>query len=328
MMRSGQGMFESIRSFPSQFAFRPLIKNARNFRPSRKMIVAGMGGSALAGDLLTRLDPSLDVLVHRNYGLPAIPESELKDRLIVLDSYSGNTEEVLDAYRTAKKARLRMIAISVGGALIEEARRAGIPYIELPNTGIQPRMALGFSVTALFAAVGARGARTRLARLSRVLSSDGAEKIGRELARAIGGRMPLIYASDTNRGLAYIWKIKINETAKIPAFFNVVPELNHNEMTGFDCAPKASRFPELFHAIILVDGDDHPRIRKRMEALHELYRERNVETLMLSLEGKDVPKKIFSNVLLADWTAFALAERYGSEPDAVPMIEQFKKKIR
>lgn len=321
-------MYEAIRAFPSQFSFRPVVQNRSGFRPSRRVVVAGMGGSALAGELLPRFDSSFEVIVHRNYGLPPLPNAELRKWLIILDSYSGNTEEVLDAFREARKRRLRMIAIAVGGALLEEARRARIPYIVLPRTGIQPRMALGFSMIALLAVVGVNGLRTRLARLARTLRAADEEKRGRQLAHAVGNRVPLIYAAELNRGLAYIWKIKMNETAKIPAFFNVFPELNHNEMTGFDLAPKAERLGALFHVLILNDPDDHPRIRRRMAVLESLYRERGIEVSIIPLKGTDAPKKIFSNVLLADWTAYALAERYGSEPDAVPMMEQFKKSIR
>lgn len=321
------GMYEAIKEFPVQFSFRPVIENRKTFAPSRKAVVAGMGGSGIAAQLLPRLDPTLSIVAHRDYGLPLFPKRELRERLIILSSYSGNTEEVLDAFREARRRKLRMVAIGVGGALIAAARRARIPYILLPRSGIQPRMALGFSLRAHLAAMGATAALRRTSALRYTLRADRYEDAGRKLAEELKGQVPLIYASEQNRGIAYIWKIKLNETAKIPAFSNRFPELNHNEMTGFDVSAGTERLAKPFHALIIHDPADHPRNRRRMAVLETLYRKRGIPVIMIPLAQGDPYRAIFGNILLADWTAYYLAEQYGTDPEHVPMVEEFKRLI-
>jgi glucose/mannose-6-phosphate isomerase len=152
--------------------------------------------------------------------------------------------------------------------------------------------------------------------------------------------VPVIYASNHNSSLAEIWKIKLNETGKIPAFYNVLPELNHNEMTSFDVSDSTAELSNKFYFIILKDMGDNPKILKRMQVLEKLYEDRNlkVETIEIPAhnafsiadaggKNENVWHKIFSSLLLADWTAYYTALEYGLEPEQVPMVEEFKKLI-
>ncbi|MDZ4231977.1 MAG: SIS domain-containing protein, partial [Candidatus Pacearchaeota archaeon] len=150
------------------------------------------------------------------------------------------------------------------------------------------------------------------------------EDEGRELASWLEGRVPVIYASERNSSLAYNWKVRLNETAKIPAFFNVFPELNHNEMTGFDVQEGTEKLASRFAFLILRDTNDHPKIQKRMEILKKLYEERGFPVLSLNIQRDSVLERVFTSILLADWTALALAEHYGTDPDEIPMVQQFK----
>jgi glucose/mannose-6-phosphate isomerase len=134
----------------------------------------------------------------------------------------------------------------------------------------------------------------------------------------------VIYASNRNYSIAYNWKIKFNETGKIPAFCNVFPELNHNEMTGFDIRDKLS---ENFHFIFLHDSADYERIQKRMYVTAEQLKERGFSVEHIDVQGISPLSKIFSSLVFADWASLYVAKQYGREPEDVPMIEELKKRL-
>ena len=318
-------METAIRNFASQFAWRPVIENKKAFKAKKKFVVCGMGGSHLPSDLLRLWRPELDIIGWRNYGLP--PAKDLKDRLIILSSYSGNTEEVIEALEKGRKQKLAMAAIAVGGKLLELARKHGIPYLQMPNTGIQPRSATGLSLRGHLALTGDAKGLALSGRLAHTLQPEAYEKQGRKLAERLTGRVPVIYASAENEILARNWKIKMNETAKIPAFFNVVPEMNHNEMTGFDVVTGTRSLAKNFHFILLEDAKDHPRNQLRMRVLRRLYEERALPVDTVRIEGKDPFGRMFSTSLLGDWTALYLSSHYSTESEQVPMVEEFKKLI-
>lgn len=320
-------MRQAILDFPKQFSFSPAVENASKLAASSHVIVAGMGGSHLAADILKAEDPAVSLAVHSNYGLPAWPKERLKKTLLIASSYSGNTEETIDAYEAAGKLGMPRAAVAIGGRLLEMAERDGVPFIRLPDTGIQPRSALGFSLIGLAKLIGRDDLLAELAQLASTLDATALETRGKELAEALQGHVPVIYASSANGAVAANWKIKMNETGKSPAFYNVFPELNHNEMTGFakrnaDCPP-SNRFGFVF----LSDDEDHPRIRRCIEVTAKLYRDRGFTVLDAEMEGETRFERIFRSLLLADWTALSLSERCGLEPEAVPMVEEFKKLI-
>lgn len=316
-----------IKKFPDQFTFAPVIQNGGEFTPPKKAVLIGMGGSRLAAELLTVRDPVYDLLIHSDYGLPVRDEADMRSRLVILSSYSGNTEEVLNASDEAARRGLASISISVGGILLERARARGTPYIELPRTGIQPRAAIGLSMRALLKTLGREDLLQETAALARTLQPAASEEAGRALADALKGYVPIVYASRQNGPVAVNWKIAINEGAKIPAFTNVFPELNHNEMTGFDIQETTRGLSKHFSFIFLQDDADHPRIAKRMEVLQGLYRARGLPVHAIALGGGTVFEKIFSSLILARWTAYYLAAIYGVPPEEVPMVEEFKKLI-
>ena len=325
-------MREAFLNFPQQLIWEPKLENKDRLpRGANRFVVAGMGGSHLAADLLRMLDPSLRLTVHKDYGLPPLSTDELAESFVICSSYSGNTEETLDVYNAAAKLRISRGVAAVGGRLLEIAKRDAVPYVQLPDTGIQPRSALGFSVKALLKLMGKDEILRELVGFGRslqVLRVEELEDRGRELAERLKGYIPIIYASERNYPIAYNWKIKFNETGKIPAFCNAFPELNHNEMTGFDINDTTKNLSERFIFILLEDSnDDHPRIQKRMEVLAKLLKSRNFKIEIQELEGVNIFHKIFSSLLVADWASFYLAQAYGVDPEQVPMVEQFKKLI-
>ncbi len=320
-------LYDVIKNFNKQFDYEPIIENKSAWRKFDKFIIAGMGGSHLAADLVKIIDPNLDVLVHTDYGLPQIPETDLKSRLLIASSYSGNTEETLDAYDAARAKGLSVTAVSVGGKLLADAKKDGIPYVVMPDTGIQPRSALGYSLRAILKLMGEEKLLAESSGLAYSLDPGVLETAGAALAERLRGFIPIIYSSSRNAPLALNWKIKINETAKIPAFYNVFPELNHNEMTGFDPAPRTKELSRPFYFILLKDAGDHPRVQKRMEVMDKIFRKRGFVIEPAELQGKNTLEKIFSALVLADWVSYYLAEFYNVDSEQVPMVEEFKKLI-
>ncbi len=314
---------ESIKSLQKQLQYQPELVNGDKLGKYERFIFVGMGGSALAPDLLRVSNPELDIVIHRDYGLPDLPDKVLQNSLIVLNSYSGNTEEVLDAFKLALSKGLSVAAISVGGKLLELARQNSAPYIEMPDWGLEPRVALGLNFKALLKVLGQDEA---LDMVSRVKLEDN-EKMGKELAEKLRGFVPIIYSSRKNGPLAYTWKVKINETAKKPSFSNVFPELNHNEMAGFHAGEVSKLLSQNFHFIFLKDTADNLRISKRMEVTAKLFQKQKLSVETVELARDNVFVKIFSSLQLADWVSYYIAKEYGIDPADISAIEEFKRLI-
>lgn len=330
-------MHSEIEAFPQQFSYEPKVECPDQLGQYGRFLVLGMGGSHLAADLLRAWQPELPLTVHSDYGLPSFALSELRkgrpasgisaDTIVIASSYSGNTEETLDGFKLAREQGLPLAAISIGGKLLELARDWRMPYVQLPDTGIQPRLATGLQLRALLALMGRQDLALELTSLTHQLKPTVLEPEARTLATALSGHIPVVYGSTRNFPLAYYWKITLNETAKSPAFANVFPESNHNELSGFDIQPGTSSLAQPFQLIFLIDPTDHPQIQKRMNVLARLYQERDIPVTMQALGGSSLPHKIFSSVLLAILTAHELAARYKVEPDAVPLNDELKRLI-
>ena len=320
-------MYEAIKNLSQQFLYEPEIKNSEFFTKKTSFLVAGMGGSALAAKLLKTWKPDLDITICNDYGLPEFSREEAKNKLIILSSYSGNTEETIDAFERALERGLAMAVISTGGKLLALAQENKIPYIELPNTNIQPRSAIGFSLKAFLKLLGAEDELKKITALAESFNAIDYENKGKELAEKMKNHIPVIYSSSRYLSLVYIWKIKLNETGKIPAFYNIFPELNHNEINGFDVKDSTKGLCDKFYFLILKDVSGEPRILKRIEVTEKLYKNRSLPVEILELSGENFWQKIFSSIVLADWVAYYTALQYGLDPDQVPMVEELKKLI-
>jgi len=321
-------MKESILNFAKQFSYKPEIINKDKISNEyENFILGGMGGSHLAAGILRAHNPGLNLYIHRDYGIPEYDDSFNKKSLFIASSYSGNTEEVLDFADEAYTKGYEVLVISTGGKLIDFAKENNLAYIQIPDTGIQPRLALGYSTIAL-ASVVSKGLVLELQSLENKIIPEKIEKDGMELAEILQGKTPIIFTSTKNRSIAYNWKIKMNETGKVPSFYNVFPELNHNEMQGYDFIEQNKKLSENFHFIFIASSDEHPRIMKRMEVLESQLQDKGFSVNNLFLSGESRFEKIFNSLLLADWTALGLSEKYNTEPEQVPLIEDFKKRIK
>lgn len=322
-------MSDISKQFTKQLTWGPILGNA-SFSVSEKkfdhIILGGMGGSHLSAGLLKIIKPGIDIYVHRSYGLPPFSDDFLKKSFVIASSYSGNTEETLSFYEEAQKNGLDVGVITSGGKLFDLAQKNGSQYVLLPPD-IQPRDALGYFLKALVLFVNNKlidvSIETILSDNQTLFSTDDVSNMVKNLS----GKTPLIYSSLKNLPLAYIWKIKMNETAKTPAFCNVFPELNHNEMEGFDENSAIKNLAESFSCIFLEDESDHPRIIKRMEVMREILQKKNISVSKVNLNSESSWHTIAHAIELAHAVSQTLASEYGVDPDEVNLIEEFKKKI-
>ena len=291
-----------------------------------KVVISGMGGSAFPGEIVrTYLEAdnkSFPVFANRTYSLPhGINEKTLN----IFCSYSGNTEETLSSLKEAIEKKLPAVGISSGGELEKVCLENNIPFVKLPFV-VQPRYALGYFFSVILKIM----SNSRLIEENfSFLSSEEKltettkklEQLGKELAEKSKNKTLVIYASNQWKILAKIWKIKLNENTKIPAFWNYFPELNHNEMVGFTL-PQSN-----FFVFLLKDSDDHKQNQKRMEATSKLYKEKGIDSETLEIAGENTFEKIFSTLILGDWISYYLAILYNQDPTPVEMVEKFKKLI-
>jgi len=316
-------MDKAISEFNKQFRYRPKLEGGK-VKKYKKYIIAGMGGSHLAADIISNLVPQLDLKVVADYP-PA--NMDFDKTLIIASSYSGNTEELVEWLEKSIERGLPVIGVAVGGKVIEICKAKNIPYIQLPDTGIQPRSALGFSLMALLKILKLNELAKEARELAKILKPRELQEQGKNLAEKIRGKVPIIYSDTNNRSIAYNWKIKFNETGKIPAHYNVFPELNHNEMTGYDVIDGTKTLSEKVVFIMIKDPSSHTQNLKRHDVTAKLYRDRGLQVEELELSGASHSEKIFRSLIVADWTAFYTGSGYGAETEHVPMVEEFKKLV-
>jgi glucose/mannose-6-phosphate isomerase len=306
----------------------------RAFDGRETLIVCGMGGSAVGGDLargalgdrLTR-----PLVTVRGYELPswATPES-----VVLCSSYSGDTEETLACYDAAGALGAMRIAATTGGRLAEAARADNVPVIGLPS-GLQPRAAVAYMLvsTLEIAAIAsvAPGVRTEIDAASALLEELATEwgpaapgdSRAKQVAERIFDSCACVYGAGPTAPAAYRWKTQINENAKLPAFAAELPEADHNEIVGWDGAPTLGSFLGVF----LEDTDQHPRTRRRIELTSELIASRGAGTLMIESRGENPVARLLSLVLLGDLVSIYLAVLRGIDPTPVKVIEQLKAEL-
>ncbi|MGC8981479.1 MAG: bifunctional phosphoglucose/phosphomannose isomerase [Minisyncoccia bacterium] len=311
-------MEEILRNFKEQFLFDPIIENLENFKEKNKFLIVGMGGSILAGGLLKILKEDLDIILHSNFGLPKL--NDLNERKIIFVSHSGNTEETLDSFEVSFKNNFDCFVISSDGALLKRAIDLKIPYIKIPNSKIPPRLALVYIFKSLLKVINDENGLKEISLLKNYFDTEKIEKEGRELAEKIKGYIPIIYSSNKNFYLAYNFKIRFNETSKIPSFCNTFPELSHNEIEGLN-----EDLSKSFFFIFLKDKDDDVRILKRIEICKKILEDKKFKVEVINFEDKNIYYKIFSLINLADWTSYYLAKIYKKDPIKTEIIEKIKK---
>src|SRR5271165_2492568 len=280
------------------------------------LVVAGMGGSAIGGALARAAlgdHASRPIFVTRAYGLPTWTTP---DTMVLCASYSGETEETLACYESAGALGARRTVVTTGGSLAEMARADGVPVIPLP-AGFQPRAAVAYMIVAALEVAALCGAGPRLTSEIDVAAShieslvaewgpDAPEdSLAKEIARGLSDTTPVIAGAGLTSPLAYRWKTQINENAKQPCFWNELPELDHNEIAGWEGARDLGRFS----AVFLDDSDAHPRSKERMDLTERLIADNAVASFRLETRGQTAIERVVSLLLLGDLVSIYMAAR-------------------
>lgn len=301
-------------------------------RSFSKVLVCGMGGSALIGDFFsyfqnteyTSLSPKIPIFTHRSYNLPTGID---QNTLIICISYSGQTEEPISAFDKAKTSDIEVAGITCGGQLGELFQKNKIPWIKIPQDNIPPRTSLGYQLTAMVKILMAYGllssdAQHAIASLPEKIIPLEFENQAKISCVKLSQKIPIIYSSQDNQILARLFKIGLNENTKIPAFYNFFPELNHNEITGW------TKNLGSFYFLFLRDKNDLPQIRKRMELTAELLKKQNLPLEFIEIIGNNPLEKIFWASIFSSWLSYHLALFYSIDPTPVEIQEELKKRLQ
>lgn len=319
-----------IADLPEQLRWAASITPPSVPRASEALII-GMGGSGFAGDVAEVFASSQGrrVAVHKSYGLPGWATAIRP--LVVAVSHSGDTEETLTGVEAALAAGLPVVTTSTGGTLRALAEEHGLPHLEVPP-GPQPRAAAGYLSGAVLQILEASGVAgpTASGLLEAATALDGmleggvvehAETIAGELA----GRAAIIYgATGVASAAAGRWKTQINENGKAPAWFSVLPELNHNELVGWTAFPYLAG--EAVGVVFLHDPHDSPRMAQRLHLTRRLMEGVHIAGEVTAVGG-GVLTRLFSLVLVGDLVSVVIAERAGVDPVPVAVIQRLKKML-
>jgi glucose/mannose-6-phosphate isomerase len=297
-----------------------------------EVLYAGMGGSGIAGDYAASvaLPTGTRVAVHKGYG--PIPPWAIRVRpLVIAASYSGNTEETLDMVTSAWESGLPVATVTTGGKLGELTVQHGWGSITVP-TGLQPRAAAGYMIGAVVRLLeGAKSvddhrlAFNEAADLADEMTGEGSEAWNEAaaIASALAGRIPIVYGGGpVSAVVAQRWKTQINENAKVPAWYSVLPELDHNEIVGWETMPAMTS--ENLGVVVLTDETDHDRVRSRIFHTRELTSGAVPWVGEVASKGTSRLARLISLTAVGDLTSWMLADRLGIDPTPVVTIEKLK----
>jgi glucose/mannose-6-phosphate isomerase len=333
-------MVDLLSAFPAHIADAVRIARATplSLRASgiRNIVLTGLGGSAIGGDLLKSYlanELTIPFIVNRQYVLP-----EFVDRhsLVIVSSYSGNTEETISAHRDALRRNARVLCISSNGETARLAERKKGDLIRIPG-GMPPRTALAYSFFPLLLALHRIGlVRNKMKEIHetaallkestvRYATPEHADNTALRIAALLVHKLPIVYSS-TERfdAVATRWRGQIAENAKALSFGHVLPEMNHNELVGWKVLVDQMRS---MHVLFLRDRRDHPQIQKRMEITRGIVTQHAGGVTEVWSEGTSLLARMFSLVSLGDWVSYYLALLHGEDPTPVAVIDQLKKAL-
>jgi glucose/mannose-6-phosphate isomerase len=303
------------------------------------VVIAGLGGSAIGGDLLAAwCEPTIKVpvLIHRDYGLPAFARHE--STLVIASSHSGNTEETLDAFSTALERKCAMVAVTTGGELSERAQRQQTTCWHFEHRG-QPRTAVGFSFGLLLAllhrlqlvpdpsadlleAVEAMGK----VKDKSAIAVPSALNPAKRYAGQLMGRWVSVFGAGLMAPVARRLKTQINEIAKAGANFEFIPEADHNALAGTQ-HPEEVLMPHTMN-LFLRSPSDHPRNRKRLDLTKQALMLDGLNTDFLDARGRSPLANMWSQILFGDYMAYYLAMGYGVDPTPVDALVDLKELLK
>jgi glucose/mannose-6-phosphate isomerase len=335
-----EGMLERIKELPMQCkqAWQAAMSLALppDYKNVNKVVVLGMGGSAIGGDLvrtLVQAEAKIPIIVHRDYGLPAYVDDKT---LLIASSYSGNTEETLSGFEPALKTGARKIAVTSGGKLEKMAAAHRVPVFKIEYKA-QPRAALGFSfipTLGILQKLGLIGDKTAevtetiqvLEKLATKLNEKSPIKSNpaKQLAQRLYGCLPVVYGAGIAAEAAHRWKTQLNENSKSWAFYEVFPELNHNATVGFSLPKEVA---SKIRVVLLRSPTFNQRIKLRYDVTCELLKQSGIAYEFVDGEGKGALAQMVSLVSFGDYVSYYLAILYKVDPSPVKVISYLKERL-
>lgn len=324
-------MDELVSAFPRQLRDAAVIGQQIRLRTPqqaiRNVIVTGLGGSGIGGTMLAQLaEPELKVpvIVNKDYQLPAFAGT---DSLIIVSSYSGNTEETLSALDLAVASGAYVVCICSGGKVAETAREKNLDLVLIPG-GMPPRACLGYSFVQLLFILHrldltgdcfTSDIDAAAALLEQEQASIEAEALA--LAEKTANQLPVLYAEAHYEGVAIRWRQQINENGKMLCWHHVLPEMNHNELVGWTV-----KHPNTV-VLILRNSDDHPRTQHRMEFTKGLVESLCKQVIEIWSKGETALQRTLYLVHLGDWLSVKLAELRKVDAMEVRVIDRLKSEL-
>lgn len=306
------------------------------YRQVNKVVVLGMGGSAIGGDLLRVLaepECALPIVINRDYTVPAFVNAR---SLVIASSYSGNTEETLAAFEVARGKGAALLALTTGGKLAQRARELGVPLLTFSYKS-QPRAALGYSLVSLIGIVqklGFIGDKTTdleeavsvMEALQEEISEavPSAQNPAKQLAERLCGHLPVVYGAGYLAEVAHRWKTQFNENSKAWSFFEQLPELNHNAVLGYQFP---SDWAEKVLVVMLISSLDHPRNKVRFQVTQEILARQGVAYEVVSARGESPLAQMLSAIHFGDYVSYYLALLYEVNPTPVKAIDYLKERL-
>lgn len=305
-------------------------------RIPNNIVIAGMGGSGIGGDLVKAVGGTefpCPIIVHRGYTVPAFVSSQT---LFIAVSYSGNTEETLLSVEKATAQGAKILAVTSGGKLKTFAAAHGFPCLVIP-AGQPPRASLGYLLMPILSILARLGFApdldfqndleetvALLAQLATDFQPDAPESQPKQLAQALYGKLPVIYAPQELEAVAMRWKGQMNENSKSLAYYSVYPEMNHNEIEGWK---HPSALTQGCHVIQLRDPIAPSQTQRRMDITAELIQPHTAGITQVHSEGRSLLARLSSLAVIGDWTSFYLAILYDQNPTPVRRIEELKRRL-
>lgn len=288
---------------------------------TRRIIVCGMGGSAITGDVLSTILEAYDIEVTV-VRAPSIPNYLLSGNTVaIVCSYSGNTQETLSCYRSALRDKARVLVVSSGGVLLASAHRQKIQHITLPQD-IQPRESFMHQFFAVLqVCVNSELIPNQTASINefvKLLDTYPFARRSNAIAKNIEKRLPIIYTSPALFSAAMRWRTQINENAKALCHINAFTELNHNEIEAYDKQMKESTL------VILKMERESKYIDAQIEAFTQLIRSQVDILKVYTMPGRSLLASLLAAIHLGDWVSYQLAEMNGVEPGQIDLINQLK----
>jgi len=335
------GMLDTLERFPEQIEETIALVDKASLPSIFKVdniIVSGMGGSAISGNIVqTFLRDRFDIPIHvnRDYDLPKWAH---KNTLVFSQSYSGNTEETLSAFKHAYQKKCQIIGVSSGGKLQEYCEKRAVPHIKIPS-GYQPRAATAYLLFSSLLSLKKIGilqntidteveeAIHATREISKTNNKSIAKKdnLAKQIASKIGKTMPHIYGWGIYAPIARRWCTQFNENSKVIARYDVVPECNHNDIVGWSNNPEMSKH---FTCIVFRDEKlESLYMTKRLNFMREFFDDAAANIIEVPLRGKKALEKMIVAMYIGDFVSCYLAIDRGVDPTNVDIIEELKRAL-